>query len=112
MIYSEFPQAFVAATGLGLRYLKWKSVSTDPNPVLPYCLYLLNPSDDVQADDGHYLQIANVQFEFYSNKQDSASRSKIEAFFDANDISWSFEGDTYLDTELMEMAVYQIQLFK
>ncbi|WP_439424782.1 hypothetical protein ACKP2L_05070 [Oenococcus alcoholitolerans] len=108
MTFEDFLTAFKNSTALPIHYLSWNGSP----PELPYCLYLQVDSDDQYADDSHYLKITAVRFEFYSNKKDLASQASIETFFDANDIPWNYIGDTYIDEEGMEMAVYQIKLFK
>ena len=108
MNYAEFVGAFKVATGLPIAYISWHG---NP-PSLPYCLFLQVGSDDNYADDSNYLKVANVQLEFYSQLKDSGTQSKIESFFMANDITYEYQGDTYLDSEQMQMAVYQIQLIK
>ncbi|MFT9267004.1 hypothetical protein [Oenococcus sp.] len=108
MNYADFAGAFKTATSLPIAYLSWHGHP----PSFPYCLLLQIPSDDQYADDRNYLKVANVQLEFYSQLKDSRTQSKIESFFDANDVAYEYQGDTYLDSEQMQMAVYQIQLIK
>ena len=108
MNYADFVAAFKTATGLPIAYISWHG---NP-PSLPYCLFLQTDSNDKNADNSHLLKVAVVQLEFYSQLKDSRTQSKIESFFDANDIVYEYQGDTYLDSEQMQMAVYQIQLIK
>ena len=77
---------------------------------LPFMVYGSPSRDDFMADNEHYYKVTDYWLEYYSKQPDEIDKARIEGIFTQNKISYSREGEQYIDDQKMFICVYNFQL--
>ena len=94
-------------SGLPVTYGSWGVGSV---PSLPYLVVIENERNDDKADNHNYYKIQNFSIELYFERKDPTVEEMIESFFDDKKLSWSTDGDEYIDSEKMYQRIYYLTI--
>lgn len=75
---------------------------------LPFVVYGQDGRDDFYADDLHYVQIVDGYVELYADTKQPDLEEKIETALTAQKIPYSWEIETWIDSEKVYMVRWAI----
>lgn len=78
-------------------------------PELPYIVYLINGNNDYYAEQQNYVDIGEVDVEFYSSYKDFQTEGIIERLFKENNIKYN-KTSQYLESENMWETLYELEI--
>lgn len=88
----------------------YRAFPVDAAPALPFICFYETDTDNFVADSMVYHRIQNVDIEFYSDQKDVESERAIESMFASNLIIWEKTAENYIQSENMQMVVYEIKI--
>lgn len=75
----------------------------------PFICFFYPEINDVYADNENFQRITQLCIELYTKNKDFANEAKIEAALKKYGLTYTKE-ETYIDTELMYMQVYTMDV--
>lgn len=92
----------VEEIGLPCAYYAFKSTLEGP----PFVCWLLNSSNDFEADNENYQKIERLYIELYTDDRDFETEAEVESVLKSHGIVWTSDGD-YLEEERMYQRVWE-----
>ena len=99
-------KTMLGQTGLSTTYY---SFPIGEVPALPYLVWYLPSSNNVDADDKVYKKIETLNIELYTKTKDFATEATVEGVLEAWDMVWE-KSESYLDDEKMYEVLYEMQI--
>jgi len=82
--------------------------NTSTNP--PFAVYRRDSTSNFGADNKVYKKINNYYVELYTEFKNPALEEQLESIFNASEIFYEIESETYIDTEQMYEVIYLISI--
>lgn len=105
MNYPDFFKALKAV--LPVAYGRW---GRGHAPDLPYAIVIDTGDEPFYADDHALIKNKNLRVEYYFELKDPSAEAKLESFFDAQEVPWICDGDTYIETENFYERIYYLEI--
>ena len=99
-------KTMLGQTGLSTTYY---SFPIGDVPALPYLVWYLPSSNNVDADDKVYKKIETLNIELYTKTKSFAKEKAVEDVLDTWQMVWE-KSESYLDDEKMYEVLYEMQI--
>lgn len=76
----------------------------------PYCVYYVEGTDNLSADNITYYETKDVSIELYTDKKDLTLEESLKTILTNNDIPYEQTFETYIAEEKLFEVVYSINL--
>ena len=74
----------------------------------PFMVYLIDSSDNVDADNKVYYQIEGIRLELYTRVDTIKIEKELEAYLTENGILWDKSAQTWIDEDKLIETVYNL----
>ena len=99
-------KTMMAQTEMPSTYYQWPEREA---PALPYTVWYIQGSANLDADNRVYQPIGELNIELYTSQKDFSAEDKVEAVLDSWEIPWE-KTETYIKSERMYQVLYQAQI--
>lgn len=82
--------------------------NTETNP--PCICFYREDTSNFSADNKVYKKIDNYLVELYTDFKNPVLEKQLEDIFDANEVFYNVESETYIDQEQMYEIIYSVTL--
>lgn len=80
--------------------------NTEQSP--PFVCFLYGDDNDLAADNKNYSKIRSLSIELYTDNKDFTLENTVETILSNHEMVYS-KSETYLESELMYMVIYDTQ---